>query len=145
MSLYEQDFYQWTQEQAALLKAGTLAQLDIENLIEEVESMGRSEKRELVSRLAVLLAHMLKWDYQPSRQGKSWELTIKGQRLELFDVLEDSPSLKPQLPSAIEKAYRKAVLLAVGETSLSESTFPEVCPYSIEQIMGNPQAPTALD
>ncbi len=137
MSLYEQDFYRWTQEQAALLKAGALSQLDIENLIEEVESMSRSEKREMVSRLAVLIMHLLKWDFQPELRGRSWELTIEEQRGELFDVLEDSPSLRPQLIETIEKAYRKAVLQAVRETGLSKSTFPETCPYSIEQIMGN--------
>ena len=137
MSLYDQDFYQWTQEQAALLKAGTLAQLDIENLIEEVESMGRSEKRELVSRLAVLLAHMLKWDYQPSRQGKSWENTIKVQRIDIRQVLKDSPGLKHQFEDIVYLAYEKAVIFASDETDLPETAFPETCPYTIEQIMGD--------
>jgi len=80
MISYEQDFYGWTQEQAALLRAGRLTDLDIENLIEEVETMGRSEKRELESRLTVLLLHLLKWKYQPNRRGRSWNLTIKGHR-----------------------------------------------------------------
>ena len=137
MSLYDQDFYQWTQEQAALLKAGTLAQLDIENLIEEVESMGRSEKRELVSRLTVLLAHMLKWDYQPSRQGKSWENTIKVQRIDIRQVLKDSPGLKHQFEDIVYLAYEKAVIFASDETDLPETAFPETCPYTIEQIMGD--------
>jgi hypothetical protein len=136
MSLYEQDFYQWTQEQAALLKAGALSQLDVENLIEEVETMGRSEKRELVSRLAVLLAHLLKWDFQPERRGKSWENTIKIQRIDIQEVLDDSPGLKHQLKESVLTAYKKAVLLASDETGMSESEFPETCPYSIEEIIG---------
>ena len=137
MNLYDQDFYQWTQEQAALLKAGTLAQLDIENLIEEVESMGRSEKRELVSRLTVLLAHMLKWDFQPSRQGRSWEKTIKIQRIDIRQVLKDSPGLKHQFEDIVYLAYEKAVIFASDETDLPETAFPETCPYTIEQIMGD--------
>lgn len=136
MSLYEQDFYQWTQEQAALLKARALSQLDVENLIEEIETMGRSEKRELVSRLAVLLAHLLKWDFQPERRGKSWLNTIKIQRIDLQDVLNDSPGLKNELQKSILTAYRKAILLASDETGLPETAFPETSPYSIEQIMG---------
>lgn len=85
---YENDFYGWTQQQAALLKAGRLNDLDIVNLIEEIETMGRSEKRELQSRLMVLLVHLLKWKYQPARRGRSWLLTIKGQRMNLEDVIE---------------------------------------------------------
>ncbi len=137
MNLYDQDFYQWTQEQAALLKAGALAQLDIENLAEEVETMGRSEKRELVSRLTVLLAHMLKWDFQPSRQGRSWEKTIKIQRIDIRQVLKDSPGLKHQFEDIVYMAYEKAVIFASDETDLPETAFPETCPYTIEQIMGD--------
>jgi hypothetical protein len=137
MSLYEQDFYRWTQEQTALLKAGALAQLDIENLIEEVESLGKSQKHELINRLIVLATHMLKWDYQPGRQGKSWILTIKEQRLKLSDHLEENPSLKSILDISIVSAYRHARLKAARETGLAESIFPETCPYSAEQIMGN--------
>jgi hypothetical protein len=136
MSLYEQDFYQWTQEQADLLKAGALSQLDVENLIEEIESMGRSEKRELVNRLSVLLAHMLKWDYQPERRGKSWLNTIKIQRIDIREVLKDSSGLKHQFQESVSTAYEKAVVFAADETGLLESAFPETCPYTTEQIMG---------
>ena len=96
---YEQDFYGWTQEQAALLRGGQLHALDIANLIEEIEAMGRSEKRELQSRLMVLLVHLLKWKYQPARRGRSWQLTIEGQRENCLDVLE----LK--FPSFLELEY----------------------------------------
>jgi hypothetical protein len=98
---YNQDFYGWTQEQASLLKAGRLNELDIINLIEEVETMGRSEKRELQSRLTVLLMHLLKWKHQSNRRGRSWTLTIIGQRLRLASVIKDNPGLKAQLPDLI--------------------------------------------
>ncbi len=136
MSLYNQDFYQWTQEQAALLKAGALAQLDIENLIEEVESMGKSQRRELYSRLVVLIMHMLKWDYQTGRRGKSWIRTIATQRTEIEFLLFDNPSLKNELEGLLPMVYRSAVKQAVTETGLALKTFPETCPYSIEKIMG---------
>ena len=136
MSLYNQDFYQWTQEQAALLKAGALAQLDIENLIEEVESMGKSQRRELYSRLVVLIMHMLKWDYQKGRRGKSWIKTIAAQRTEIEFLLFDNPSLKNELEGLLPMVYRSAVKQAVTETGLALKTFPETCPYSIEKIMG---------
>ena len=86
-ALHEQDFYAWTQEQAALLKFGRLAELDVQHLIEELENMGASEKRELISRLEILLIHLLKWQYQPALQSRSWLLTIEEQRLQLEDHL----------------------------------------------------------
>jgi len=131
---YEQDFYGWTQEQAHLLRAGRLADLDIENLIEEIETMGRSEKRELQSRLAVLLVHLLKWQYQPMRRGKSWTLTIQGQRVNFVDVLDDNPGLKPQLSDILKNAYRLAKINASKETALEISTFPLDCPWTFDQI-----------
>jgi len=136
MSLYEQDFYQWTQEQAALLKAGALSHIDVENIIEEIESMGRSEHRELVHRLEVLIAHLLKWDHQPECRGKSWMNTIRIQRIDIKKIFKDSPGLKSKFASAILSAYEKAVLLASDETGMDEAAFPESCPYSVEEIMG---------
>ncbi len=136
MSLYEQDFYQWTQEQAALLKAGTLAQLDIENLIEEIESMGKSQKRELYSRLVVLIMHMLKWDYQPDMQSGSWKNTILTQRREIKFLLKDNPSLNRIVSDAVRMVYSDSVEAASVETGLPVSSFPETCPYTIEQLMG---------
>jgi hypothetical protein len=135
-NLYKQDFYQWTVEQANLLRAGALSQLDIENLIEEVESMGRSEKRELVNRLTVLITHLLKWDFQPELRGRSWELTIREQRLRISKHLKDNPSLKHKLNECVYDAFELALFEAMKETGLPESAFPETCPYTIEQIMG---------
>jgi len=131
---YEQDFYGWTQEQAALLKAGRLTELDITNLIEEVETMGRSEKRELQSRLTVLLVHLLKWKHQPQSRGRSWTLTIKGQRMNFYDVLEDNPGLKPQIPVIVDNAYRLAKVTVSKETKIDENIFAPDCPWTFEQI-----------
>lgn len=135
-NLYDRDFYAWASEQAALLRAGKLAVADIEHIAEEIESMGRSEKRELVSRLTVLLLHLLKWEHQPERRGASWEATIRVQRLQLTDHLEDNPSLKSQVADAIIRAYRLATAEAVVETGLPAKTFPVVCPWDFGDIMG---------
>ncbi len=134
-SKYATDFFGWATEQAELLRAGRLAEADIGNIAEEIESMGRGEKRELVNRLAVLLAHLLKWQFQPGLRGNSWRLTIIEQRERLFEHLKENPSLKPTLLEAFGTAYRYALLAAQRESGLPESTFPGVCPYSIEQTM----------
>jgi hypothetical protein len=133
-SRYDSDFYGWTTEQATLLRQGRLAEADIENIAEEIEALGRSEKRELVNRLAVLLTHLLKWQLQPGLRGNSWRLTIAEQRDELTEHLDDNPSLRPDLDQRIMRAYRKAVLAARKETGLAESAFPATCPYTTSQI-----------
>jgi hypothetical protein len=133
--LYDRDFYAWATEQAGLLRAGQLAQADIENIAEEIESMGRSEKRELVNRLTVLLLHLLKWQFQPGLRGNSWRGSIRVQRLSLASHLRDNPSLKAALPAAIEDAYRVALIEAGNETGLPESNFPAVCAWTFEQMM----------
>lgn len=140
---YNADFYGWTQEQAALLKAGNFSDLDIENLLEEVETMGRSEKRELDCRLTVLLLHLLKWQYQPIRRGRSWQLTIKGQRINFSETLYENPSLNPQLGTILEKAYAKAIVKASQETALDEQTFPGSCPWTFSQILDDNSYPNA--
>ena len=134
-SLYESDFYAWANEQAALLRAGKLSDADIANIAEEIESMGRSEKRELVSRLTVLMLHLLKWQYQPSRRGTLWEASIANARDDLIDHLADSPSLKGRLPESVEASYRRARREAAAETGLSAATFPATCPWPFEQLM----------
>jgi hypothetical protein len=134
-SLYDQDFYAWANEQAALLRSGNLSAADIGNIAEEIESMGRSEKRELVNRLTVLLLHLLKWQFQPSHRGVSWEATIEVQRRDLTDHLKDNPSLKSSLPEITGRAYGNARIEAAAETRLGRKTFPESCPWSFDQIM----------
>ena len=134
-TLYDQDFFAWTNEQVRLLRAGKLAQADIGHNAEEIETMGKAEKRELVSRLTVLLAHLLKWQYQPERRGKSWRNTITTQRLDVADHLADNPSLRARLPQSITDAYKRARLAAANETDLDTDAFPTTCPWSYEQIM----------
>jgi Domain of unknown function DUF29 len=134
-TLYDTDFHAWANEQAALLRAGRLSEADIENIAEEIESMGRSEKRELVSRLTVLLLHLLKWRYQPGFRGNSWRLSIEEQRLQVSDSLNDNPSLKPQLDDVMRRAYRLARVEAERETGLDRTTFPADCPFAFDEAM----------
>ena len=134
-ALYDQDFYAWSNQQAALLRAGQLQQADIAHIAEEIESMGKTEKRELISRLTVLLLHLLKWWCQPTKRVAEWEASIHVQRDRLADHLADNPSLKPLIPDAIGKAYRDAIVEASVETKLSETIFAPACPWSYQQIM----------
>jgi len=133
--LYETDFYGWIQNQAGVLRAGNFASLDMDNLIEEIESMGKSHKRALESRLEVLLMHLLKWQYQPKRRTPSWERTIKEQRRRINDHLSENPSLNPKIPEALAKAYSYAIDGASEETAIEESIFPQECPWSFDQLM----------
>jgi len=132
---YEKDFYAWAIHNAKLLREGKLSEIDIEHIAEEIESMGKSEKRELINRLAVLLAHLLKWEFQSERRSNSWKYTIKEQRLRLHDLLKESPSLKKSLEENVNHAYEHAVVIAVGETDLSERTFPKKCPFSLHEAL----------
>ncbi|MCB1921851.1 MAG: DUF29 domain-containing protein [Candidatus Competibacteraceae bacterium] len=134
-SLYETDFYAWTHQQAGLLRAGQWAEADLVHIAEEIDSMGRSEQRELLNRLVVLLLHLLKWRFQPGLRGNSWRLSIKEQRIRLTIHLKDNPSLKAKLDQAIAQAYLLALIEAERETGLSETTFPPACPFSFAQMM----------
>jgi hypothetical protein len=133
--LYDQDFFAWANEQAGLLREGRLSEADIDHIAEEIEGIGKSEKRELVSRLTVLLLHLLKWQHQPVFRSTSWSLTLEEQRNRLEDHLADDPSLKSGYGEMIAAAYRNAVLGAERETGLDRSVFPVVCPWSFEQIV----------
>jgi hypothetical protein len=134
-ALYDLDFYAWTNQQASLLRAGRLAEADVEHIAAEIENMGKSEKRELVNRLRVLLLHLLKFQYQPARRGASWEGSIINTRDELEDHLRDNPSLQSQIEAAMDVAYRRALLDAASETGLARSTFPPSCPWTWDDIM----------
>ena len=134
-NLYEHDFYAWANEQATLLRTGNLSAADIEQIAEEIESMGKTEKRELVNRLSVLIAHLLKWQFQSSFRSKSWFRTIREQRFRLQRHMVDNPSLKSSLNEAINDGYRLAVIIATDETNLDEATFPPTCPWSFDQLM----------
>mgnify|MGYP001575056711 CR=1 FL=1 len=134
VNLYETDFYAWTQKQVELLRQCDLNNLDIENLIEEIDSLGKQERRELVNRLIVLIAHLLKWEYQIDRRSRSWYLTIREQRCAIRQLLKDSPSLKPYLPDAIADAYERAVILAAKETGMKLRDFPSEVSYRWEEV-----------
>ncbi|MBL0732393.1 MAG: DUF29 domain-containing protein [Desulfosarcina sp.] len=143
MSEYNLDFFNWTEQQAEYLKAGKFYLLDIENLAEEIESMGRSEKRELLNRFSVLLMHLLKWQYQPHLQTRSWKVKIRNQRDAILDLLEDSPSLKNVIVDKFTKAYKKARLNASDETGISLKKFPESSPWSVDKILEENFMPNA--
>jgi hypothetical protein len=133
--LHDHDFYAWTQEQASLLRAGKLNAVDMENIAEEIESMGRSEQQQLENRLIVLLLHLLKWQFQPNFRGNSWRLSIKEQRVKIARHLRKNPSLKALLDETITDAYGDALIGAERETGLPEQTFPAVCPWTFAQMM----------
>jgi Domain of unknown function DUF29 len=133
--LHERDFYAWANEQAELLRAGRLSEADIEHIAAEIESMGKSEKRELVSRLTVLLLHVLKWQFQPSRRGASWRASISNARDDTSDHLDDNPSLTSLLDASVAAGYRRARRQAAAETELPDIAFPLSCPWSYDQTM----------
>jgi hypothetical protein len=132
---HDTDFYAWSLEQAALLKAGRVAEADLKAIAEEIESMGKTEKRELVSRLTVLLLHLLKWQRQPEGRGNSWRLSIANARDEITDLLSDNPSLKSVLDDVMTSAYRYARRKAAIETGVDEDAFPAHSPWSFNQAM----------
>lgn len=132
---YEKDFYAWALHNSALIRQGRLSEVDLEHIAEEIESMGNSNKRELASRLAVLIAHLLKWQFQPTRRSTSWRLTIKVQRININRLLKQNPSLKHEVNSILEDAYEEAIVIAANETGLDESSFPKNCPFNLEQCL----------
>jgi hypothetical protein len=132
--LYEIDFYAWTQEQAKLLRERRWSDLDIDNLVDEVEGVGRSDKRQIESRVEVLLAHLLKWKYKPGVRGSSWHSTIFEQRQRIASIVEDSPSLKGFQRQEVFKSYRAARLLAAKETGIAFGLFPAECPFTPDEV-----------
>jgi hypothetical protein len=130
---YQRDFYAWAIHNAQLLRKRKLSEIDIENIAEEIESMGKSEKRELMNRLIVLIAHLLKWKLQPVRRSKSWKLTIKNQRVELSDLLAESPSLKQELEEKFKHAYVRGIGMAAEQTGIDEKMFPKKPPFTLKE------------
>ena len=129
---YEKDIVAWANEQASFIRAGRFDLLDIEHLAEEIEDVGKSEQRELASRMVVLLAHLLKWAFQSERRGASWQKTITAQRKEIRYALDESPSLVPKLEEArwLDMVWARVIAQAVNETGLD--CFPETCPWTIQ-------------
>lgn len=132
---YEQDFCAWLTRQVDLLRTGQINRADIDNIIEELEALGRSERNSLSSRLEELLLHLLKWRYQPDRRNRSWRDSIDKQRHGLEDILETSPSLRHSAIEILPKVYGRARRRASNQTGLAQATFPTDCPFQVDQIL----------
>jgi hypothetical protein len=132
---YETDFYAWTVEQARLLRGGELSAIDTANIAEEIESLGRSDRRELKSRLIILIVHLLKWEKQANLRSKSWSATIREQRRKIEELLQESPSLRPFVAEVLGEAYREAAEDAGEETGLATTEFAAECPFGLEEVL----------
>ncbi len=130
---YQRDFHAWTHRQAALLRERRFEAVDVENIAEEIESMGRREKREIVDRLALLLSYLMRWRLLPGFRSASVKSSVREQRLRLRYSLEDDPSLEAGIDEAWARAYELAVITTARDTGMPESDFPAECPYRIEQ------------
>jgi Domain of unknown function DUF29 len=135
---YQDDFYTWTREQGALLRAGRLNELDWQNIAEEIETLGRSEFDKLVSFYRLVILHMLKCDHQPGKHTRSWSISIDNHRESAAEVLADNPGLKPRIGEAVTRAYGHARRDAAEETALPIKTFPTACPYTVDEIRDRP-------
>ena len=135
--LYNSDFLAWTEETVELLRSQQWQDIDIENLIEEITDLGKSQQHALQSSLRLILTHLLKWKYQSDRQSHSWKITINRERLNIDEYLEESPSLRRFLSDRewIDKTYQRARREAMVETNLALATFPVACPFSILEIL----------
>jgi len=134
---HNEDFYGWATANASLLKQGKLKEVDMENIIEELEEMGRSEKYQLINRFSILIAHLLKWKYQPELRGRSWSGTIKEQRHRIERLIKQNPSLKHEIPEAIQEGFSDSKDLIEKETPIDLNLLPSECPYTFEQIMND--------
>ena len=135
MGQYETDFFSWTQETAAMIRDGRVNEVDWDNLAEEIESLGKSERRALSSFLLILIQHLLKWRYQPGLRSPSWSGSIRNSRFRINRLLKDSPSLRQAVPEFITDAYPTARANALEETGLTEETFPQACPFSQDEVL----------
>ena len=135
LATYDSDFHLWSQTQAAAIREGRLAEIDLENVAEEIESLGRSDRREIKSRLEVLLLHLLKWQAQPEKRKGGWQSSIDGARQSVRDLIAESPSLKGFPSLVLEEAYERARRKAAHETRLAITRFPAGCPFAVNDIL----------
>jgi hypothetical protein len=138
---YEDDLHAWSLEQAALLRARSTEGLDWDHLAEELEAMVGRERRELKNRLRVILLRLLKWQAQPARRGASWRKSLRTQRRHIRDLIQQSASLRPQVPALVLEAYPDAVKDAVDETGLPIGRFPQDCPYAADEVLAESYLP----
>jgi hypothetical protein len=133
--LYERDFHAWALRQAELVRSGRLAELDLENVAEELESLGKEQAHKLKSSFRVLLLHLLKWRHQPRRRGRSWQGSIVRERANVEEVLEDNPSLKPRCAALFAAAYRNARKEAAAETGIPITALPEEPSFTMAEAL----------
>jgi transcription initiation factor TFIIIB Brf1 subunit/transcription initiation factor TFIIB len=136
-TLYETDFVEWSDRTAELLRAGRFDELEIENVAEEIASLGKAERKAVRSQLQRLIMHKIKQQIQPERDGNSWQAPIAEARQALLDDIEDSPSLRRHLEENLQKLYRRAMETALIETRLDYSPFPNECPWSLDTLLAN--------
>ena len=137
---HDEDFYGWAMAEASLLRQHKWNELDIEHLAEELESMGASERRELISRMAQLIFHLLKWQHQPDFREfnkRSWEASIQEQRKKVKKLIVDNPSFKPNMEDFVADSYEDSILLIKKETPIDLKLLPAQCPYTFDQIMND--------
>ena len=132
---YDTDFYAWASENAELLKQKKFSDIDVENIAEEIEALGKRDKRELRSRMTLLLMHLLKWEFQPGLRSSSWEQAIKVQRKSIAKIIEDSGSLKKLAIHELDDLYEDAIEEVVDETGLESSIFPRACDYDFSKVL----------
>ena len=136
VSDYDTDFYRWTQETAQAILDKRTDAIDWEHVAEEIRDLGKSQKRELESRLRVIASHLLKCRYQPNQRSRSWDATIRTQQLELRTLLKQNPSLERAVPDALNEAFPGAAQVASLETGLPLATFPQQCPFTPDEVLG---------
>ena len=132
---HDEDFYGWAVHTAQLLKDKKMNDVDFDSIIEELEEMGISNEHQLINRLSILIAHLLKWQYQPDFRGRSWSGTIKEQRNKINRLIKKNPSLKSKLSEAVEEGYEDSKNIIEKETPIDLRMIPQVCPYHFDQIM----------
>jgi Domain of unknown function DUF29 len=135
-SLYDRDFALWVEAQVAAVRAGDVAALDVDNLVEELEGLTRRDERALGSQLKRIMAHLLKQRHQPERATRSWEDSIANGREEIADILEQSPSLRRTLPGLMTKNYPRAVSQAARDTRRPLTVFPDQPPFTLAEVLG---------
>jgi hypothetical protein len=140
-NLYEQDYYLWLENTVQILRGNQLDRLDLPNLIEEIEDMGKNERRSLMSNLKILLMHLLKYKYQQPKRSNSWRYTIREHRQRIEEAFEDSPSLKKYFSESFDKCYENARKLAADETGLPVNTFPSASPFTPEETLNSDYLP----
>ena len=134
---HDKDLYGWAVHTAQLLKDKKMNEVDFDGIIEEMEALGRSEKHEFINRLSLIMAHLLKWQFQPNMRGHSWTYTIEEQRKQARIHHKDNPGLKSKLDEILTDAYDVAISKATKETGLNQKIFPTECPYTFDQIMND--------